>query len=121
MRKTFLISVLALIVVCVSGACVTVTSEEHFNQLMVKASKNLAFFSAGDWCGPCTQAEAKFNEFKDTQLNCVKVNCDALPDLANKHKAFTVPMFVVRDQAGKTLFAGAGYPQFNQALWTAVL
>lgn len=63
---------------------------EDFDSLVKEGVHVIDFYA--DWCGPCKMLGSILEEINDVDI--IKVNVDAYPDLANKFRIMSIPHLV---------------------------
>ena len=85
-----------------------VKSIEKFNSLLNKGKVLIDFFA--EWCGPCKMLTPNLEDYckEHSELTVLKVDVDALPDLARQYSIYSIPsLFLYQD--GKLLKNQLGY------------
>lgn len=63
---------------------------EDFDSLVKEGVHVIDFYA--DWCGPCKMLGSILEEINDVDI--IKVNVDAYPDLANKFRIMSIPHLI---------------------------
>ena len=77
---------------------IEVTSESHFNALTASSSLPVLVDFWAEWCGPCRMMAPEFVKAANTlsgKMVPVKVDTEAIPALASRHRIGSLPTLAV--------------------------
>lgn len=77
---------------------------EDFDSLVKEGVHVIDFYA--DWCGPCKMLGSILEEINDVDI--IKVNVDAYPDLANKFRIMSIPHLVFYKD-GEVISSSVGF------------
>ena len=71
-------------------------NSQNFEEEVLKSKLPVLVDFSADWCGPCKMMAPMIDEFAEEyegELKVGKINVDQSPDIAQKYKAMSIPMF----------------------------
>ena len=71
-------------------------NSQNFEEEVLKSKLPVLVDFSADWCGPCKMMAPMIDEFAEEyegELKVGKINVDQSPDIAQKYKVMSIPMF----------------------------
>ena len=68
----------------------------NFDEEVLKSKLPVLVDFSADWCGPCKMMAPMIDEFAEEyegELKVGKINVDLSPEIAQKYKVMSIPMF----------------------------